>query len=76
MATRRQAIMARYAELKEIRASSAATVAACENELKDLEDELRNTPADVLDMDAVARKNDALRRAGLLPNDIKTHSVF
>ncbi len=66
MATRRQAIMARYGELKELHATSAATVAACENEMKDLEDELKNTPADVLDMDAVARKNDALRRAGLL----------
>ena len=70
MATRRQAIMARYAELKEVRASSATTVAACETEMQELEDELRNTPADVLDLDAVSRKNDALRRAGLLPKKV------
>ncbi len=62
--------MSRYAELKELRASSAATVAACENEMKELEGELRNTPADVLDLDTISRKNDSLRRAGLLPNDI------
>lgn len=67
MTTRRQAIMAKYGELKELRASSAATVAACDSEMKDLEDELRNTPADVLDLDSISRKNDALRRAGLLP---------
>ena len=59
--------MSRYAELKEIRATSAATVAACETEMNELEDELRNTPADVLDYDTVSRKNEALRRAGLLP---------
>lgn len=70
MATRRQAIMARYAELKEVRASSAATVAACETEMQELEDELRNTPADVLDLDSISRKNDALRRAGLLPKEV------
>lgn len=67
MTTRRQAIMAKYGELKELRASSAATVTACDSEMKDLEDELRNTPADVLDLDSISRKNDALRRAGLLP---------
>lgn len=62
--------MTRYGELKELHATSAATVAACETEMQELEVELRSTPADVLDLDAIARKNDALRRAGLLPNDI------
>ena len=70
MATRRQQIMSRYGELKELHATSAATVAACETEMQKLEDELRNTPADVLDLDAVTRKNDALRRAGLLPKEV------
>ena len=62
--------MSRYGELKELHATSASTVAACETEMQELEDELRNTPADVLDLDAVTRKNDALRRAGLLPKEV------
>lgn len=62
--------MSRYGELKELHATSAAIVAACETEMQKLEDELRNTPADVLDLDAVTRKNDALRRAGLLPKEV------
>ncbi len=70
MASRRQQIMSRYGELKELHATSAATVAAYETEMQELEDELRNTPADVLDLDAVSRKNDALRRAGLLPKEV------
>lgn len=56
--------------MKELHATSAATVAAYETEMQELEDELRNTPADVLDLDSISRKNDALRRAGLLPKEV------
>lgn len=59
--------MARYGELKELHATSAATIAACETEMKELENELKKTPADVLDLDPSEKRNDALRRAGLLP---------
>lgn len=66
MATRRQQIMQRYAELKEIHAKNAAELQAAESEMTELENELKDTPADVLDLDDIARKNEALRRAGLL----------
>lgn len=68
MATRRQAIMARVAELKDFRAHRAAELQAADAELQDLENELRNTVPDLLDFDASARRNEVLRQSGLLPS--------
>jgi len=59
--------MQRYAELKEIRSKRAAELQAAESEMTELENELKDTPDDVLDLDAVSRKNESLRRAGLIP---------
>ena len=65
--TRREQITSRYAELQELRDRHTAALASAEAEMAELENELKETPADVLDIDTVSRKNAALRRAGLLP---------
>ncbi len=61
--------MARVAELRDFRAHRAAEIQAADNELKDLEDELKNTVADLLDYDPTERRNEVLRRKGLLPRE-------
>lgn len=61
--------MQRVGELQDIRANASATLSAVEAELNELQDELKNTASDMLDYDASRRKNDFLRRSGLLPKE-------
>lgn len=59
--------MARFSELEELRRPIEQHLAAIKDEQTALSRELSETPADILDDDAVERKNDFLRRQGLIP---------
>ena len=66
MATRRTQIMERYNQLTEEIATSEAALTRMKAELNGLSQELKDTPADILDNDATADKNAYLKMHGLL----------
>lgn len=66
MATRRAAIIERYNTLTEGIASRKAELAEMEAEAAKLTQELKDTPADILDADPTESKNAYLRQQGLL----------
>ena len=64
--TRRDQINARLSQLEQMRRPMEQEIARIQDEQTALHQELASTPADALDADPVARKNDYLRKLGLL----------
>ena len=67
MATRRQQLLKRYTELTAEKEPLALHIQRIDNEVRAIEDELANTPGDILDIDHTARMNAYLEQMGLLP---------
>lgn len=69
MATLRSKLTGRYEELNARRIDLDAEINAIQKEMDEITARLRDTPADILDIDEVGSLNRYLQRQGLLPDE-------
>lgn len=65
--TTKEDLTTKFAELQARRADLESETAAIAKEMEGIEAKLRDTPADILDIDPYSGMNNHLKRAGLLP---------